>query len=126
MAKIVVVDNEPLICDFIRDGLEQHGHEVRVAKTGDDAIDFGYLFEPDILIADWNLESEYNGLEVADAFNFANTEVKTIVISGHAEALTGAKGKRVFETLVKPFSFQRLLDVVDQALSCQAEIRQAT
>ncbi len=118
MAKIVVVDDEPLICDFIREGLEQLGHEVRVAKTGDDAIDFGYLFKPDLLIADWNLESEYNGLEVADAFNFANNNIKTIVISGHPDAIVGAKSKKVFETLEKPFPFQLLVEVVDRALSC--------
>ena len=36
--KILVVDDEPLICEEFRDILEEEGHEVEVAKNGKDAL----------------------------------------------------------------------------------------
>ena len=71
MAKIVILDDQPEICESIQRRLAEDGHEVRTSNVGDEAIDFGHLFEPDLLITDWHLGSEYDGLEVADAFRFA-------------------------------------------------------
>ena len=48
--KILVVDDEPLICEEFRDILEEEGHEVDVAKGGKEALqkvtgkDYGLVF----------------------------------------------------------------------------------
>ena len=85
MARIVVLDDQPDICLSIQYCLTHIGHTVEIAHTGDEAIDFAYLFEPDILITDWNLHSDYDGLEVAEAFHAANKEIKDFVIKSTKE-----------------------------------------
>ena len=118
MAKIVVLDDQSDVCEFIKVRLSEDGHDVRTSQLGDEAIDFGYLFQPDVLITDWQLESEYDGLEVAEAFRVANNHVKTILITGHSvdEVQDEMGDLDIFQTIAKPFSLEVISDVVNQAL----------
>jgi two-component system response regulator HydG len=118
MAKIVILDDQPDICNYIKERLTEDGHDVRTSHVGDEAIDFGYLFEPDVLITDWRLGSEYNGLEVAEAFRFANDNIKTILITGYSvqEVQTELDHVEIFRTVMKPFTLEKISRVVAEAL----------
>ena len=114
MGKIVLLDDQPEICETLEYRLVEEGHEVRTALTGEDAIDLGYLFEPDLLITDWNLESDYDGYEVAEAITYANGDVKTILITG---CLGTADSDFQFHAKIpKPFSYDELAAIVDRTL----------
>jgi DNA-binding NtrC family response regulator len=119
MAKILVLDDRPAICDLIQYGLIDAGHEVRTAYTGDQAIDLGYLFEPQILITDWDLKGEYDGLEVCEAIHHANNKIRMILMSGHSMDHLGDRFEQqyVFSMLEKPFCIEKLFDLVEQALT---------
>lgn len=116
MAKIVVLDDQPNICEIVETRLLLDGHEVRTTNTGDEAIDLGYLFQPDVLITDWNLESDYDGLEVAEAVSVAKENVKTILITGYSVDEAPAPVE-IFAKLPKPFSINELANTVDRALA---------
>ncbi len=116
MAKIIVLDDEPSICKVIECRLARDGHDVRISNTGDEAIDLGYLFQPDLLITDWNLKSDYDGLEVAEAMSVAKENVKTILITGYATYKNCPQDVEIFATLPKPFSVDELAHTVDRAL----------
>ena len=118
MAKIVVVDDQEDICKSIEARLSVDGHEVRTSKVGDEAIDFGYLFQPDVLITDWRLKSEYDGLEVAQAFRVANKNVKTILMTGYSisEVQEQVRDAKIFKTIAKPFRLEEIVKIVEQAL----------
>lgn len=117
MAKIIVLDDEPSVCKVIKCRLTRDGHEVRISNTGDEAIDLGYLFQPDLLITDWNLESDYDGLEVAEAVSVAKENVKTILITGYSSCYKNrSQAVEIFATLPKPFSVDELANTVDRAL----------
>jgi DNA-binding NtrC family response regulator len=106
------------MCQLITDSLTAAGHDVRGALSGDDAIDLGHLFEPDVLITDWNLNSDYDGFEVATACEFVNKEIKTIVISGCPEGLAQHDSNaNVFRTIAKPFAMDSLTYCVDEAMA---------
>ena len=119
MAKIVILDDQPDVCSVIQQRLSEDGHDVRTSHVGDEAIDFGYLFKPDVLITDWRLGCDYNGLEVAEAFRFANENIKTILITGHSmEEIEKHCSKAViFKTLCKPFSLEEIASAVEKALN---------
>ena len=123
MAKIVVLDDQPDICLSIKCCLTSIGHSVQIAHSGDEAIDFAYLFKPDVLITDWNLHSDYDGLEVAEAFHAANKQIKTILISGYiCDALNKQVAEAtVFQSLRKPFSMDKLVMIVDDAIRLNAD-----
>lgn len=118
MARIVIVEDQPLLCQFLVKSLVAAGHDVRFTRNGDEAIDLGYLFQPEILIADWDLGKDYDGLEVATACQFANENIKTIVISGHTQRLLECESvSSVFRTLAKPFTMERLFQCVEEAVA---------
>jgi DNA-binding response OmpR family regulator len=118
MAKIVVVEDDPSIRKLLVENLEARGHGVRSSSNGDEAIDFGYLFEPEVIIADWDLGQDYDGFEVAAACRHANENVKTIIISGHSERLKKFESDdHVFSTIAKPFPVERLVQCVEAAIS---------
>ena len=118
MAKIVVLDDQFDICLSLKLRLIEDGHEVRTSMVGDEAIDFGYLFKPDVLITDWRLESEYDGLEVAEAFRFANQNIKTILMTGYSmnEVSSRTEDLGLFKTIAKPFSLDEMSQMVTDAL----------
>ena len=52
MKKILVVDNDRLILEFVRDLIQKEGHEVRVAGGGLEALDILKTYVPDIIFSD--------------------------------------------------------------------------
>lgn len=119
MAKIVVVDDERMICKYLANKLRQDGHEVVVSETGDGAIDLGYFFKPDVVIADICLNSDYNGLEVAEAIQSANAAVKVIAITAFPtdEMYQRLSTHLIQELLIKPFSLTEISDAVRRVVS---------
>ena len=117
MAKIVVVDDETLTCKYLANQLRKDGHEVKVSQTGDGAIDLGYFFKPDIVIADICLDSDYNGVEVIDAIRSIDESVKVIAITAFPteELYDSLYTKGVESVLIKPFSLSQISEVVRKA-----------
>lgn len=130
MSKIVILDDVVQIRNSLAIRLKAEGHDVRTAPNGAEAIDLAYLFKPDLLITDWDLKSDYDGLEVAEAFMAANEHVKSIIISGHEdffEAFGQVPDNDIGEkyglvaSLSKPFSLQLLVRTVRKALTDESQ-----
>ena len=119
MAKIVVLDDEPVTCETIKRWLLAEGHDVRAVQTGPEAIDLGYLFEPDVLVTDLRLTCDYDGIEVAEAFRFANKKIKTILITAYSIAAIKkqAEAANIIQAMMKPVSRSQLATAVEQALT---------
>ncbi len=71
MPKIVLLLGEQPISSEVTRHLQAADHDVRIAGSAEEAIDLAYLFEPDLLITDAELEDDYTGIEVSQAFTFA-------------------------------------------------------
>ena len=114
MAKIVVVDDEAIICKYLASQLRKDGHEVEVSETGDGAIDLGYFFKPDIVVTDICLGNDYNGLEVGEAIKSINENVKVIAMTGFPtqELYQRLETKAVESLLIKPFSLSQISEAV--------------
>ena len=112
----------------------QDGHDVRVVSNAADAIDLAHLFQPDLLITEWDLESDdYGGFEVAEACHAANANIKTIVFSGRhsnqndclrlAEIHYG-KDIGLTVTFSKPVSIDQLARAVSDAMQASHSFSQ--
>jgi CheY-like chemotaxis protein len=53
MARILVVDDEPVFLRLLGLILQGDGHEVEIAQTGADAIETGQRSRPHVLLTDW-------------------------------------------------------------------------
>ena len=126
MAKIVVLDNVFQHGELLGTRLKSDGHDVRAVSASADAIDLAHLFQPDLLITDWDLEGDdYDGIEVVEAFYAAIAEIKTIVLSARDSAKNeyrrlaeSDRGKLLglIASFQKPVSNERLAMTVSYAM----------
>jgi CheY-like chemotaxis protein len=82
MAKILVVDDEPDSIEVLEWFLSDRGHQVRTAESGTAALDVAERYEPDVLIIDYFLLDELNGVEVAKRLRERNSELRVLLVTG--------------------------------------------
>jgi DNA-binding response OmpR family regulator len=106
--KVLVVDDEQGIVDFIRLGLQYEGYEVRDANDGKAALIAISEFRPDLVILDIAMP-RMDGYEVCRAVQGADMGI--LILSAKDGLEDRLKGLEVGadDYLVKPFHFEELL-----------------
>ncbi len=106
MAKILVIDDEPIICEMLEECLRDiPGMEVQCALNGAAGAEALRNVRFDLAVIDGHLGS-VSGLELAALA--ANGNIPVLFISGDAE--TNADAEQLgYRYLAKPFSLQQLL-----------------
>jgi DNA-binding NtrC family response regulator len=119
MTKVLVVDDEPQYGVILKDCLAREGHEVKTAANPQDAMSCGEKWKPDVLIADWMLRGQIDGLHVANTMRAIYPALQTILITGYPspELRARAKASRVFSFIEKPFSLAEVAGEVRRAAS---------
>lgn len=77
--KIMLVDDEPDILDFLRYGLAKAGYETETASGGLEAIEKAANFHPDLVVLDIMMP-EYDGIRVCDHFKKSSFTKQTAVL----------------------------------------------
>lgn len=108
-ARVLLIEDEPGIVDFVRRGLEGHGFRV-TAETDGIAGERAALDEPvDVVVLDLMLPGR-PGLEILATLRDAKPELPVIVLTARGEVedrVAGLDGGAV-DYLVKPFSLAEL------------------
>ena len=116
--RILVVDDQEIICELIGEYLKGDGHHVVTAVEGTEAL---AVFERegfDLVITDHSMPG-MNGLQLAKAMKDTTPEVRVILLTGFGDEMMG-RGERPPEidlVLGKPVSSADLRDGVFRALS---------
>jgi len=107
--RVLVVDDETSIVDFIRLGLQYEGFQVQVAGDGQAAIRLISEFKPDVVILDVMMP-RMDGLAVASAVR-GNKDLGIIILSARDDVQDRIQGLEVGadDYLVKPFDFGELV-----------------
>jgi CheY-like chemotaxis protein len=118
MTKVLVVDNDPLVCDFVADLVEvELAAEVKRAMTGAfaaQAIDGGAF---DLAIIDVFMP-EISGLVLAE--RAANRNIPALLCTGHPDALAQLQ-EHGYPHLAKPFKAADLIHESAKAITAAAE-----
>ena len=116
MARVLVVEDEPNIAEFIRRGLTYKGYEVEVARTGEEALDMAWERPVDLVILDLMLPG-IDGIEVCRRLRAAG-EVAIIVLTARDKIDDKVEGLEAGadDYVTKPFAFEELLARVRAAL----------
>ena len=110
--RILIVEDEPSISNFIRDGLEEEGSAVDVADNGKNGLQMALdnLEEYDVILLDWMLPG-MSGIEICRTVRLENKVVPIIFLTAKDTVddvvfglETGAN-----DYIRKPFSFEELL-----------------
>lgn len=108
--KILVVEDEAKVADFLKKGLEENGHSVDLAYDGWMGEKLALRNEYDILILDVIIPS-VNGLELCRRIREKNQQVPILMLTalGTTEDKVAGFDVGADDYLVKPFEFAELL-----------------
>jgi DNA-binding response OmpR family regulator len=131
-AKILVVDDEPSICDLLRDLLTEAGYNVLTAGDGREALPLTLSEKPDLILTDIRMP-KLDGLTLCKALR-VNTETRNIPVviltsyntSEHMQAAMAAgaddflpKPLNVEEVKIRVRSLLKLKHVTDEVQRLQ-------
>lgn len=110
--RILIVEDETSIANFIRDGLTEEGFAVDVADNGKKGLQLALdnLDEYDVLLLDWMLPG-LNGIEICRSIRRENEHIPIIFLTAKDtvdDAVFGLEAG-ANDYIRKPFSFEELL-----------------
>lgn len=116
MARILVVEDEDAIAEFIRRGLVLTGYEVEVVEDGENALSAARDRMPDLVILDVMLPG-MDGVEVCRRLRAAS-DVPVVMLTARDSVTDKVSGldAGADDYLTKPFAFDELLARVRAAL----------
>lgn len=116
--KILVVDDEPFVCDAVKMMLTFDGHEVRTANSGKEALAILAKDQFDLVITDFAMPV-MKGDELAAAVKALNPGQPVIMITAYAEMLqsSGNALNGVDRLISKPFLLEDLREAIAHVLS---------
>jgi two-component system, OmpR family, copper resistance phosphate regulon response regulator CusR len=108
--RILVVEDEKRIADFLSRGLESAGYAVDVAHDGARALDLVHAAEYDLVILDLGLP-DMDGLAVLQKIRNRKSSAPVLILSARGAVDERVKGLETGadDYLVKPFAFVELL-----------------
>jgi heavy metal response regulator len=108
--RVLVVEDERKIADFIRKGLSEHGYAVDVAYDGEEALDWPSVADFDIVILDIMLPVR-DGIEVCRELRRRGIQTPVLMLTARDAIEDRVRGldSGADDYLVKPFAFAELL-----------------
>lgn len=116
--KILVVDDEPFVCDAVKMMLAFDGHEVQTANSGQQALDAFEKNAFDLVITDFAMPA-MKGDELAAAIKKKVPRQPVIMITAYAEMLqsSGNSLSGVDCMISKPFLLDDLREAIAKVLN---------
>jgi CheY-like chemotaxis protein len=117
-AKILVVDDEPMVREAMQRMLEHCGHEVEQAENGESALAQLARREFDVVITDFSMPGMHGDQLVARIRERLPMQ-HIIMASGFVDEyrVFGQPSSHVDALLLKPFTFQELQDAVERVMA---------
>jgi two-component system response regulator PilR (NtrC family) len=121
-AKILVVDDEWSMREFLEIMLRKEGYEVECAENGARALEILAEKPFDLVITDIRMKP-VDGLEVLRKSKALHPYTVVIIISAHAstETAVAAMKEGAYDYLPKPFDIDEMRTVIQHALSSRGE-----
>lgn len=118
MKPILVVDDEAIVRESIRDWLKDSGYQVSMAESGEEALKLIQSQDFGVMILDLRLPG-MNGIDVLKRVKVLKPEIKSIVITAYPTMLTQEEATRLgaIDYLVKPVFPDKLETLIRDTLS---------
>ncbi len=108
--KLLVIDDDPNICDFLKIYFEGEGYEVKTAGDGIEGLSYFKMYEPDLVLLDLMLPKNKDGNQVCREIRAISSK-PIIMISAKDYDVTNtivALEMGADDFLVKPFDTKEL------------------
>src|SRR5213080_1769201 len=103
--QIMVVDDDPAICEFLRMFLDGLGYRAVSVNNAEQAVELYNASRPDAVIMDVIMPGSMDGLGALAAFKKIDREVPVIVMSGQGRTATVVQAMKLgaSDFVSKPF-----------------------
>jgi two-component system response regulator MprA len=108
--RILVIEDEANIADFIRRGLVLQGFDVKVAKSGLEGLELAGSHNPDLVVLDLMLP-DVDGIDICRELRIFDKSLAIIILTARTQVGERVRGLEAGadDYLSKPFSFEELL-----------------
>jgi two-component system, NtrC family, response regulator HydG len=120
-ARVLVVDDEPLLREFLEETLRRAGHTVELASGAEEALRRIPLDPPDAILLDIRMHGR-DGLSLLPELRLLCPEAPVIMMTGHGSLESAVSALRLgaFDYLTKPFPAEAIELALSRALSVRA------
>ena len=118
MAKIHIVDDDADIRRLLSYHFIEEGHEVSVARDGDELVDTIVNDQPDLLVLDLMMP-KLDGITVLEKMdeNGMRGSTRVVVLSANGAEMDRALGLGADHYMTKPFDPKDLIEIVKELLA---------
>jgi CheY-like chemotaxis protein len=113
--RICIIDDNTLLAEALSFGLTDRGHEVALAKSGEEGLAVLAARHHDVALVDWQMPG-MRGDQVAERIHAQHPDVPIILMSGGSArddiAAIQSADATVAHFIEKPFTPTQLLDVI--------------
>ena len=106
--KILLIDDDPNICDLIKIYLENEGYEVKVAGDGVEGLNYFRIYEPDLVLLDIMLPKKDGGQVCREIREHSAKPI--IMVTAKSDVFDKVLGLELGadDFIVKPFNIKEL------------------
>lgn len=114
---ILIVDDEESICQTLGGILNDEGHEVVTAVSGEEALRLVEEDPPNLVLLDIWLPG-MDGIEVLKVIKAGYPRTQVVMMSGHGSIETAVKATKLgaFDFIEKPLSLEKVILVINHAM----------
>lgn len=118
MTRVLIVDDEPLLCEELQETLEFEGFEVTAVNSVDSALHEVGAAEFDVVVTDLKMP-ERGGLELVEELKSRAYPATVYVVSGHGAETNKdrALALGVTDCFSKPLDTDVLIEAINQNLN---------
>ena len=115
---VLIVDDEPIVRESIRDWLKDAGYQVATAETGEEALEMVEKQDFSVMVLDLRLPGK-SGITVLKEVKTQRPWIKSIIITAYPSAETTAEATKLgaIDYLIKPVAPDDLERLVRETLS---------
>src|SRR6201997_1750349 len=115
--RVLAIDDEPSMTEWLTILLEHAGYEVRTALIGTRGEELFRTWRPDAVVTDMMLP-DVDGIDLVRKFKQLDPEAEVIVITGQGNIPRSVEAVKAgaFDFLEKPIDAERLLDKLEKAI----------
>jgi len=116
--RVVVVDDQPAVCEVVADTIEYAGHEiVGKGRDGVEAVSLAKELQPDLVVMDISMP-RMNGVDAMKAILAAKSARRVLLMSGEYRSLGVTREEMMREGaagfMEKPFNVSELFELLDR------------
>jgi DNA-binding NtrC family response regulator len=121
--QVLVVDDEPIVRESIRDWLEDAGYQVATAETGEEALEMVEKQDFSVMVLDLRLPGK-TGITVLKEVKAVKPQIKSIIITAYPSVETATEAMKLgaVDYLIKPIAPDDLEKLIRETLvKCESQ-----